>query len=199
MADAAPPRSLPLHLAWIGLLCGTLLILLGDVLPFRMPFVRPDTLFLCLLEVEIAFLLFVWPLFIPTLGGRVYGEGALLLAASLPPSLVAANVSNVPAGAFIASLALVGALGAFPASILDLGERRRLRVAPWLLLAAFAASTLLPFVRFVAGSEWSWLSMISPFWSAGERDFWAPAAIYGGLAAAAAVAARLIPAKGVAP
>ena len=196
MADEAP-KSLPLHLAWIGTLCGSLLVLLGDVLPVRMNFVRPDTLFGCLLEVQIAFLLFVWPLFVPSIarGPRIPVEGVLLLISSLPLLLIAANVSNIAPGAFAAALLLLGALAAFPAAVLVLGERRRWKLGPWLLLGLFAAAALFPFLRFVAGPDWSWLSKASPFWAAGEGDYAWPALVYGLLSAAALAAARLLPAR----
>lgn len=193
MTDA--PRTLPLHLTWIGVLCGSLLLLLGDVVPVRLTFVRPDTLFLCLLEVQLAFLIFVWPLFVPRIAGpagrrralRLLGEGAFLLVLSLPLVLIAANVSNVAAGEIAGSLALLAAFAAFPACLLAKTER----AGPWYVLAAMGVSAILPFLRFLGGPAWSWASGLSPFWAAGAGDFLFPTAVYGGLAAVLAGAAGL--------
>ncbi len=62
----APPAAILLPLAWVGFLCGALVAALADVLPVRLPFVRPDNLFVCLTEIQVFFALFAWPLFLPT-------------------------------------------------------------------------------------------------------------------------------------
>lgn len=189
MADDAA-KSLPLHLAWIGVLCGALLLLLGDLLPVRMTFVRPETLFLCLAEVEIAFLVFVWPLFLPAIAPadgtarsrarRALREGALLGLSSLPLALIAANLSNVEVGDFLAVEALLAALMALPAVLRAAAPQG----GAVYVLAALTVSALLPFLRFLAGPAWNWMSRVSPFWAAGnDQAAWA-AAIYGGLAVA---------------
>jgi len=199
MADERPGAGpIPLYLSWVGTLCGALLLLLGDVSPVRLGFVRPGTLFTCLLEVEIAFVLFAWPWFIPSLALpdaparrctlRLLREVGLLLVASLPPSLIAANVSNVGAGAFLMAQALLWVLAAFVAALFSVGRERRWPVGAWYVLAAFALSAFLPFLWIVAASlgtaDLAWLSRVSPFWAAGSGDPAWPVAIYGVLAAA---------------
>jgi len=192
------PASVLLYLSWIGALCGTLLLLLGDVLPVRLVFVRPETLFLCLLEVELAFVVFVWPWFIPSLALpdapargstlRLLREVGLLVVASLPPALIAANVSNVEPGDFLLAQALLWVMGAFAATLFSVGLGRRWTVGAWYLLGAFAVSSVLPFGAFIASSlgvcDLTWLARISPFWAAERGDpFW-PVLVYGVLAVA---------------
>jgi hypothetical protein len=192
------PRSILLYLCWIGALCGTLLLLLGDVIPVRLVFVRPETLFVCLLEVELAFVVFVWPWFIPSLllpeaparrsTLRLLREVGLLLVASLPPAMIAANVSNVEAGDFLLAQALLWVLGAFAAALFAVGSDRRWAVGAWYVLGAFAVSSILPFTAFIASSlgeaDLAWLARISPFWAVGRGEISWPVSIYGVLAVA---------------
>ena len=190
-------RVIPLYLSWVGTLCGALLLLLADVLPVRLSFVRPDTLFVCLTEVEIAFVLFAWPVFVPRLGvggARLLLEASVLLLAALPLTLIAANVSNVGAATFLRSQALVGALAALAGALPQLERTRGWRVGPWYVLGAFAASALLPFLWFAAsmigGADLAWIATLSPFWAAARADG-AAAAVFGGLAATLFAAGRL--------
>src|ERR1043166_6101296 len=118
-------KAVPLYLAWLGTLCGGVLILLSDALPVRLGLVRPDTFFVCLTEIEVAFVLFVWPLFIPSLlspvaarrGVRLLLDVAVLLVAALPLDLIAANISNVDLAAFFRARAVVGSVAAFAAAL----------------------------------------------------------------------------------
>jgi hypothetical protein len=201
-SSVSAPSPLALYLSWVGTLSGTLLLLLGDVLPVRLPFVRPDTVFVCLLEVEVAFLLFIWPLFVlrraerpPGSEGRglvgLLGDAGLLLVASLPLTMIAANISNVGGADVGKAVAFLAAMAAFPACLLSFAAGRRWPAAPGYFLAAFLVSALLPFLRFLEGPTWDWASGLSPFWAAGAGDFLWPAAVYGGLAAAVVGASRL--------
>ena len=196
MADDRP-NAIPLYLAWLGSLCGSLLFLLGDVFPVRLPFVRPGTLFVCLLEVEIAFVVFAWPWFLPALAEpgararrcapRLLSEAALLWVASLPLAIIAANVSNVGVGEFLRAQALVAALAGFAAALFSVGRERRWPVGSWYVFLAFGLSAFLPFLGMVSssieGADLAWLSRVSPFWAAGCGEPAWPAAIFGGLAA----------------
>jgi hypothetical protein len=196
------PNAIPLYLSWLGTLCGSLLLLLGDVFPVRLPFVRPDTLFVCLLEVELAFMVFAWPWFLPSLAEpgaparqcapRLFREAGLLLVASLPPAIMAANVSNVGVAEFLGSQALVAALAGFAAVLFSVGRERRWPVGSWYVLLAFGLSAFLPFLSLVSSTiavaDLTWLSRVSPFWAAGNGEVAWPAAIFGGLAAALLVA-----------
>ncbi len=193
-------RALPLYLSWMGTLCGALLLMLSDVLPFRLRFVRPETLFLCLTQVEIAFALFAWPWFLagaePT-GRRLLIEGGALLAAVLPLALMAANVSNVEAGACLRAQALPVVLAATATAVQDLGRLRGWRVGPWYVLGACFLTAFLPFVAFVTEGDLSWAAVLSPFWAAARSETGA-VAVFGGLAGVL-FAARALPRRAVAP
>ena len=191
------PNPIPLYLAWVGALCGSQLLLLGDVFPVRLPFVRPDTLFVCLVEVELAFVIFVWPWFLPFLTEsaaparrivpRLLLEAGLLLIAALPLGIVAANVSNVGVGEFLGSQGLVAALAGFAVALFSTGRERRWPVAAGYVILSFGLSAFLPFLWLVASTiaiaDLSWLSRVSPFWAAACGQAVWPAAIFGALAA----------------
>jgi len=166
-------KSIPLHLAWLGTLCGSLLLMLADVLPFRLGFVRPETLFVSLTEVELAFVLLAWPAFLPSLGPSVrslFVEGALLFAAAVPPAVVAANVSNVGPGEFLRAQAIPASLAALAAALHVLGSARGWRVGPWYVLSIFILSAGIPFAAFVSGGGMPWAPAISPFWAVARTD-----------------------------
>lgn len=198
-------RTILLYLTWLGTLCGALLLILSDVFPVRLSFVRPETLFVCLTEVEVAFLLFAWPLFIPSLkppgtkaslaAVRLLGQAGVLLVAALPLELIAANVSSTDASAFFGAQALLLGLAAFAAAIFTGAGDRGWRVGPWYILAAFVVSAFLPFLRLVfPGADLSWMAHVSPFWAAavGGSPGIVLAAIAGGLAAALVGAHALV-------
>jgi len=192
-------RAIPLYLSWVGTLCGALLLMLSDVLPFRLRFVRPETLFLCLTQVEIAFALFAWPWFLAAAapsGRRLLIEGGVLLAAALPLALIAANVSNVGTGAFLRAQALPVVLAAAAAALEGLGRSRGWRVGPWYVLGVVLLAAFLPFVAFITGGGLSWTVVLSPFWAAARSETGA-AAIFGVLAGVL-FAARRFPRKAVA-
>ena len=192
-------RAIPLHLSWLGTLCGALLLMLSDALPFRLRFVRPETLFLCLIQVEIAFALFAWPWFLAAAapsGRRLLIEGGTLLAAALPLALIAANVSNVGVGALLRAQALPVVLAAAAAAVQDLGRSRGWRVGPWYVLGTLLLTAFLPFVAFLADSDLAWASLLSPFWAAARSETGA-VAVFGGVAGLL-FAARAFPRKAVA-
>jgi len=185
-----PPlhQSTALYLSWIGALCGGFVLLLADLLPFALPFASPATFFLCVVELEIFFVLLVWPLLVPS----VLREGipapvllayvAVLLLFALPLVLIGANVSGVGIGSVVRSQALVAALAALGA-----GVAARLRAAlPWYLLAVFWLSAAHPFWAFLGdqmGATAPGISVyLSPFWGAvagSGAPAWVQASIYG--------------------
>lgn len=190
-------KAIPLHLSWVGTLCGALLLLLSDVLPVRLGFVRPGTLFTCLTEIEVAFVLFAWPAYLSWASpspGRSLGDLGLLLLAALPLALIAANVSNAGAGEFLRTQAIPASLGALTAALHALARRCGWRVGPWQVLGVFLLGAFLPFLAFVTGGAGSWSSVLSPFWAAGRPGV-ASSAIFGG-AAALLFAAAAVPGKG---
>jgi hypothetical protein len=189
-----PPlhKSAALWLAWIGGLCGAIVLLLADLLPFRLPFATPENFFACIVELEIFFALLVWPLFVPALLREGFAAplllvhvGVLILFA-LPLVLIGANVASVGAADLARSQALVAALAALGA-----GVAARFRPAlPGYLLAVFWVSAAHPFWFFLQhqlGAKAPAISVfLSPFWGAVVSES-APAWVQTGLYGAAGV------------
>jgi len=184
-----PPlhRSASLYLSWIGGLCGTVVFLLGNVFPYPLPFATPAAFFISLVEVEIFFVLLVWPLFVPALrkegvrGLALLATVAVLVAFALPLLLIGANVSSVDAGELIRSQSLVVGLAALGAGIAS-----RFRPAmPWYLLSVFLLSTLPPLSHFLEHEMQAKAPLatayLSPFWgaAAGGAAAWGQSVVAG--------------------
>jgi len=185
-----PPlhRSAALYLAWIGGLCGGVVLLLANLFPFPLPFATPGAFFGAVVELEIFFVLLIWPFFVPSLLREgctapllLAYVGALLLFA-LPLVLIAANVSSVDAPGVFRSQVMVAALAALAA-----GVAARFRAAlPWYFLAVFWISATHSFWAFLGqemGASSPGVSIyLSPFWGAvADRSApaWVQAALYG--------------------
>ena len=113
-------KAILLYLTWLGVIGGALIVMLGDLLPLSLSFVRADSLFTCFLQSQIFFVVFLWPLFLPVLiRGGESGTGLLvqvvvLMVFALPLSLLCANISDVSWGRLIS--ARVASLAARAAS-----------------------------------------------------------------------------------
>lgn len=202
-----PPlhRSAALYLAWIGGLCGTVILLLAESLPFPLPFATPQNFFASLVVVELFFILLIWPLFVPSLLREGQPPSALpvyvavLVLLALPLVLIGANVASVGAAELVRSQALVAAIG-----ILGAGVASRLPGSlPWYLLGVFWFSAAHPFWSFLGdqlGGPAPAVSVyVSPFWGA-VADRVAPAWVQTGLyGAAGAVLLALSRPKAAAP
>ena len=185
-----PPlhQSAALYLSWIGALCGAFVLLLADLLPFPLPFATPAAFFLSVVEVEIFFVLLVWPLFVPSLlrGGcaapaLLLYVGVLLLF-SLPLAMIGANVSSVEASGLVRSRAHLAALAALGAGV----AARLPSALPWYLLGAFWVSAAHPFWFFLQhqlGAKAPAVSIyLSPFWGAAAHEsapVWVQTCLYG--------------------
>jgi hypothetical protein len=169
-----PPlhKSAGLYIAWIGGLCGAIVLMLADVLPIRLSFATPENFFSCMVELEIFFILLLWPLFVPS----ILREGVpppallayvgLLLLFALPLLMIAANVASVGAAGLVRSQLLVAALAALGAGV----AARLPSALPWYLLAVFWLSAAHPFWSFLGdqlGAKAPAVSVyLSPFWGA---------------------------------
>ena len=72
-------KAILLYLTWLGVIGGALIVMLGDLLPLSLSFVRADSLFTCFLQSQIFFVVFLWPLFLPVLiRGGESGTGLLV-------------------------------------------------------------------------------------------------------------------------
>jgi hypothetical protein len=185
-----PPlhKSAGLYMAWIGGLCGAIVLMLADVLPIRFAFATPENFFSCMVVLEIFFILLLWPLFVPS----ILREGVpppallayvgLLLLFALPLLMIAANVASVGTGTLVRSQLMVAALAALGAGV----AARLPSALPWYLLAVFWISAAHPFWSFLGdqlGAKAPAVSVyLSPFWGAVvERSTpaWVQTALYG--------------------
>lgn len=202
-----PPlhTSAGLYIAWIGGLCGAIVLMLADVLPFRPAFATAENFFSCMVVLEIFFILLLWPLFVPSIvreGVRppaLLAYVGLLLLFALPLLMIAANVAGVGAAGLVRSQLLVAALAVLGAGV----AARRPSALPWYLLAVFWISAAHPFWAFLGdqlGAKAPAVSVyLSPFWGAvAERS--APAWVQSGLyGVAGLVLLMLKPRKDAAP
>ncbi|MBI3856161.1 MAG: hypothetical protein HY293_10780 [Planctomycetes bacterium] len=185
-----PPlhKSAALYLSWIGGLCGAIVLLLADLLPFPIPFATPGSFFASLVELEIFFVLLVWPLFVPSLLREGCGAPMLLayvaalLLFALPLVMIGANVSSVGTAELLRSQALVSALAALGAGV----AAKLPKALPWYLLGVFWVSAAHPFWFFLQhelGAKAPAVSVyISPFWGAvaeGAAPAWVQTGLFG--------------------
>jgi len=187
-----PPlhQSTALYLSWIGALCGGFVLLLADLLPFALPFASPATFFLCVVELELFFVLLVWPLFVPSLLRSGCPAPALLLYVgilllfSLPLAMIGANVSSIDASGLVRSQVHVAALAALGAGV----AARLPSAMPWYFLGVFWISAAHPFWFFLQhqldARSPSISVYLSPFWGAAAAAA-APAWVQTGLFGAA--------------
>jgi hypothetical protein len=163
-------KTIRICLAWLGALCGVLAICLSDALPFTLDFIRPGSLLVVLVQVQVFF--------------------ALLEILALPLLLVCSNIADAGVGPFLRGQALVMALALFTGLLFAAGGARGWkRLAPWYTLAVFGISAGLPFLAFLlrefTGADGSPLSAVSPFHGAAVQDSGVPlvqAVVLGGLA-----------------
>ena len=187
---ALPPlhRAAALYLSWIGGLCGAIVLMLAEILPFQLLFATPGNFFACIVSVELFFILLAWPLFVPSLLKEGIAPPALLayvavlVLFALPLVLIGANVSSVGGASLVRSQALVAGLAALGA-----GMAARLPSAlPWYFLGVFWISAAHPFWAFLGdqlGASAPAISVyVSPFWGAFDgrgAPAWVQTVLYG--------------------
>gem|GEM_PF-5540715 len=190
-------------LAWIGVLVFILAIAASGVLPFA--WFTPSLLPTVLVEAELAFLLFLWPLLLPRAlaeanpeGGVLRDlralsvQGATLAALALPLVVLCAKTAEIGAGACLTTQALPAGVVA-GVGLLGVAAKRSRRAPSrlyYVLLAACSAGLpLAGFVlREVGGSHRLSLAACSPFYAA-VAGGWSPWALVGALLASAALCA----------
>jgi hypothetical protein len=185
-----PPlhRAAALYLSWIGGLCGAIVLMLADLLPFPLPFATPQNFFACIVAVELFFILLIWPLFVPALLREGVAPPALMMYAAvlvlfaLPLVLIGANVASVDAAAWVRSQLLIAALAALGAGV----AARLPSALPWYLLGVFWLSAAHPFWSFLGdqlGIPAPSVSVyVSPFWGAlagPSAAAWVQTGLYG--------------------
>jgi hypothetical protein len=179
------------YLTWVGALCGSVVLLLADILPFPIPFATPENFLVCLTEVQLFFILFCWPRAFQTPAPMAFLHVAALILLALPLTLLAANVSNVAMPGLLRGQTLVAAWGVFGSGVTSFGEARRIATGPIYILTVVVLSAILPFWSFLDGgmAQFVWFS---PFWAVLPGTAvaaWLQAALFGG----AGIALMLFP------
>ena len=98
-----PPlhRSGALYLSWIGGLCGAVILLLADVLPFAVSFATPASFLTCIVELEIS-------------ENRSYFERVGKIRIARRPLLFAMGAHGIDIGAVEKRLAGIGIIASDP-------------------------------------------------------------------------------------
>jgi hypothetical protein len=175
-------KAAVLYLTWVGALCGLIVLLLADILPFQPPFATPENFLVCLTEVQLFFVLFCWPRALRTPAPMAFLHVAALILLALPLTLLAANVSNVGVPGLLRGQTLVAAWGVFGSGVSSFGEPRRIKTGPIYVLTIVVLSAILPFWSFLDGglAQFAWFS---PFWAVlpgTEVAAWLQVALFGG-------------------
>jgi hypothetical protein len=195
-------RDLPILVLWLVVLIGLAVVLISEKHPLR--FVGESSLLVALVELELAFILLVWPLW---LGRSLKASeaprevmlqvalqiGALFLI-GLPINLIAQAISNASASTFAALCAVLMSTQLLVGSLYVLGASLRLNLHPYYYLGVFVTQALLPFlgyllVEFTNAESLSILKIVSPFWTIAEPSTVLPSvvmAISAGIVGAAA-------------
>lgn len=175
---SSPPNQgrtpILLFLLWMGFLGGTVVLPLGEFLPGGLSLVKPENFFVALVEVQIFFVLFLWPLFVSQVRGAgevrmVFLQTGILILMGLPLLLVGAWISGVGWAGFLRGQFLVASWGVLAGVVFLEGLRRGLPIGPWYLLGAFTLAGLVPYAAFLhlelgAREKLPWIVVLSPFW-----------------------------------
>lgn len=205
MHQARPALSAAVSLTGLLLPAAALVILFGDVLPVSPGFARAATAHLCVLETQIFFALFVWPLFPGRRSAAL--DGAAVVVLGLPLVLVGANLSDASPAAVAAGQTLVSAVLAFTAVLSAAGARLGRPVGPWIVASGVVLAAGVPLLALLVrrfggtvpgeGPDLSYLAAVSPFWAAvGAGTSLILAAVLAAAAVAVWLAARGRAARG---
>jgi hypothetical protein len=202
MAATVAPKTVLVEIAWLGALVAALVASLAESLPFRLAFIRPSLLHAALLQVQVFFMLLVWPLLLPLIdeGGSAPRTRTILLrlggllALSLPLVLLAGDVSGSPPGRIVLGQGLVAACAVVSATLVSIARDRRAALGPAYFLLVFMAGAAAPFLHFLLrelgrGSGAGFLAPVSPFWSV-SSEAPVPVLLVFGLTGVALVALR---------
>lgn len=203
MARLGMQKAVLVYLVWLGILSAVILAVLSRAFPIELEFIGDETLYLCLVEAELVFIYFVWPLFIPATlveSNRVRDSVAtvllqvfILVLFSIPLALLCQNISNAGGGTFVKANALVVASAALVGSLYVLARTVRLNLQPYYYFFLFLTQAGAPYVYFLVRSyadadPRAGLMILSPFWMALNPE---SAAIVAQIGLAAAMATGL--------
>lgn len=203
MARLSMQKAVLIYLVWLGILSAAILAVLSKAFPIELDFVGDETLYLCLVEAELIFIYFVWPLFIPSTlveSTRVQDSVTtvllqvfLLVLFSIPLALLCQNISNAGGGTFVKANALVIASAVLVGFLYVLAKTVRLNLQPYYYFFLFLTQAGVPYVYFLVRSyadvdPRTGFMVLSPFWMALNPE---SAIIFAQIGLAAVAAAAL--------
>ncbi len=184
MSDKLPTG----YLAWVLLQAGGVVLLLGRLLPFPLPWLESGTWFAGLAAAETALVILIWPGAPPVPRGipgarTALLQGAVLALLAAPLLAPSLRISQAPVSHLIAALVSIAGWAALGSGLAAWGRGPLPFAQAGLLLLA----TLPPWIAFLGvahgAGDYAALVWISPVWGAARG---------GGLALAQGVAAALL-------
>lgn len=189
------------YLTWMACLTLGLILAMTGGIPLKLALLEASNLNILLVQVEIFFLLLVWPLFIPAMAGHLerrrdrcahlLGHALVLLLLSFPLALVTHFVARTDAPTLLAGRVLAAAAALFVVGVFGLGPAGNERLSRGYFLTALVTTGLLPYASFVMtrATDTGVLTWFSPLWSAAQLNVepatpLTTAAIFGGVGAA---------------
>jgi hypothetical protein len=174
-------RDLPVFTVWLILLISASVLLIADKFPWRLSLLNDTNLFLIVIELELGFILVLFPLFISRalkdcatareslMQGVSESLGLWLIA--LPVNLVAQAVSHIEPARFILGLALLLSSSLLVAALAAL----KLNTLPYYFMGLFATQAFAPFagyvvLEFTGAENVSVMKILCPFWAAAAPD-----------------------------
>jgi|GEM_PF-2603591 len=158
----------------------------SEVVQMNLSFIKPENMYICLVEAELFFILIIWPFFItPTLDENypvpknkfMHGKVSILLLQILlffilvlPYSLICQNISNVDWVILLKGYVNLLAIALLVTAIFWSAFTRKLYIEPWYYFAVIFLSIGLPFLYYIDLEFYDEnllaLSVFSPFWGA---------------------------------
>lgn len=170
-------RDLPLHVLWLVFLIGAAVLLVSE--KPSLPFLNEPTLFVALIEIQLAFVLLIWPLWLARSLKEAPDSRRALIQASVqlgimfslafPVNLIGQAISNTPAPDFFRACGIFFATQVLVGTLYVLGARLRLNLFPYYFLGVFVSQAVLPFMgylllEFSNTESLDVLKLFSPFW-----------------------------------
>jgi hypothetical protein len=203
-------RDAGLFIVWVLLLAMAGVVFLSIESPSGTGWIRAETLYVALLELQTGFLLLIWPLWLgrslkgaPASRAVVQAAGLLLL--SFPLNVAAHALGHGGPGALLGGSAVAASCALLAAGIFGWGARAGVDVQPYYFLGVFVTQALFPFVgylflEFAGAPTLALMGLLCPFWTAtrlgGEAAPFVQAGLFlGGAALFGAAALRARPGR----
>lgn len=176
-------RAFALATAWMSLLGVGMILALTERFPLHLALLRPEFVNVFLVELEVLFVLFLWPIVMPWLlegvdapaarARRLLALGAMMLLLDAPLVAIAHHVAEGSWASLLTGRLLTAAAIVFVAGTYAGGPRDAVYAARWYFPAVFALAAGLPyahylFVEYLQSPALAAVDVLSPFWTASQ-------------------------------